>query len=40
MHNARHPPLDFVPMVLRLWALAIFIFLILWMIAAVVFYNV
>ncbi|EED13696.1 conserved hypothetical protein [Talaromyces stipitatus ATCC 10500] len=40
VQDVRHPPLDFVPVVLRLWALAIYIFLVLWMIAAVVFCNV
>ncbi|EEA19407.1 hypothetical protein TMatcc_009541 [Talaromyces marneffei ATCC 18224] len=40
VHDVQHPPLDFVPVVLRPWALAIFIFLALCMIAAVVFCNV
>ena len=40
VHDPRNPPLDFVPVVLRPWALAIFSFLVLWMIAAVVFCNV
>lgn len=40
VHDARHPPLDFVPVALRPWALATFIFLVLWMIAGVVFCNV
>ncbi|OKL62779.1 hypothetical protein UA08_01859 [Talaromyces atroroseus] len=40
VNDARHPPLDFVPVVLRPWALAIYIFLVLWMIAGVVFSNV
>jgi Protein of unknown function (DUF3433) len=40
VNDFRHPPLDFVPAVLRPWALAVYIFLILWMIAGVVFSNV
>lgn len=40
INDIRHPPLDFVPMVLRPWALAVYIVLILLMIAAVVFVNV
>lgn len=35
----RYPSLDYVPLVLRPWALGIFIFLILWMIAGVAFCN-
>lgn len=35
-----HPSLDFVPVVLRSWALGLFVFLIMWMIAALVFCNV
>lgn len=39
-NDVRHPPLDFVPVVLRPWALAIYIFLVLWMIVGVAFCNV
>ncbi|KAH8690576.1 hypothetical protein BGW36DRAFT_388990 [Talaromyces proteolyticus] len=35
-----NPPLDFVPLVIRTWALAIFIFLVLWLIAGLIFCNI
>lgn len=38
--DSKHPPLDYVPLVLQWWALSIYIFLVLLMIAGVVFSNV